>query len=82
VSIETDVEAMIAKRVAAYGRLDCAVNNAGVVRFNPIIDETTEGFNSHVDTNLRGVFYCKKHISGHGAISASTESVANDPERT
>jgi NAD(P)-dependent dehydrogenase (short-subunit alcohol dehydrogenase family) len=32
------------------------VNNAGVVRFAPIIEETTENFDFHVDTNLRGVF--------------------------
>ena len=51
-----DVEAMLSKTVEAYGRLDCAVNNAGVVRFQPIVEETTESFDFHVDTNLRGVF--------------------------
>ncbi|MGO9702114.1 MAG: SDR family oxidoreductase [Xanthobacteraceae bacterium] len=88
VSIEADVEAMIAKTVEAYGRLDCAVNNAGVVRFSPLIDETTEGFNFHVDTNLRGVFYCMKHEirqmrkNGGGAIvnqSSITGSLTGNP---
>ncbi|MFA6207077.1 MAG: SDR family NAD(P)-dependent oxidoreductase, partial [Methylocystis sp.] len=59
--IERDVEAMVAETVKAYGRLDCAVNNAGVVRFKPIAEETEEGFNFHIDVNLRGVFFCMKH---------------------
>ena len=88
VGIDLDVEAMVAKTVEAYGRLDCAVNNAGVVRFSPIIDETTEGFNFHVDTNLRGVFYCMKYEirqmqkNGGGAIvnqSSITGSLTGNP---
>jgi NAD(P)-dependent dehydrogenase (short-subunit alcohol dehydrogenase family) len=74
VRVESEVAAMVAKTVEAYGRLDCAVNNAGVVRFSPIVDETADGFDFHVDTNLRGVFYCMKYEirqmqkNGGGAI--------------
>jgi NAD(P)-dependent dehydrogenase (short-subunit alcohol dehydrogenase family) len=70
--------------VEAYGRLDCAVNNAGVVRFTPIVDETTESFDFHVDTNLRGVFYCMKHEirqmlkNGGGAI-VNQSSITGNP---
>lgn len=88
VRIELDVAAMVAKTVEAYGRLDCAVNNAGVVRFSPIVDETSEGFDFHVDTNLRGVFYCMKYEirqmqkNGGGAIvnqSSITGSLTGNP---
>jgi NAD(P)-dependent dehydrogenase (short-subunit alcohol dehydrogenase family) len=88
VSVESDVEAMVAKAVEAYGRLDCAVNNAGVVRFAPFVDETTENFDFHIDTNLRGVFYCMKHEirqmlkNGGGAIvnqSSVTGSLTGNP---
>ncbi len=74
VRVESDAEEMVRKTVEAYGRLDCAVNNAAVVRFAPIADETTESFDLHVDTNLRGVFHCMKHEirqmlrNGGGAI--------------
>lgn len=61
VRIESEVEEMVAKTVERFGRLDCAVNNAAVVRFAPIVDETAESFDLHVDTNLRGVFHCMKH---------------------
>ena len=49
VGVEPDVEAMVNKTVEAYGRLDCAVNNAGVVRFKPIVEETSESFDFHID---------------------------------
>lgn len=88
VRIESDVEAMVATTVAVYGRLDCAVNNAGVVRFAPIVEETAEAFDFHLDTNLRGVFYCMKHEirqmlkNGGGAIvnqSSITGSLTGNP---
>jgi NAD(P)-dependent dehydrogenase (short-subunit alcohol dehydrogenase family) len=84
---ETEVEE-VAKTVEAYGRLDCAVNNAAVVRFAPIIDETSATFDLHVDTNLRGVFNCMKHEirqmlkNGGGAIvnqSSITGSFTGNP---
>ena len=86
--IERDVEAMVAETVKAYGRLDCAVNNAGVVRFKPIAEETEEGFNFHIDVNLRGVFFCMKRgirqmrQNGGGAIvnqSSITGSLTGNP---
>jgi NAD(P)-dependent dehydrogenase (short-subunit alcohol dehydrogenase family) len=91
VRIESDVESMVAKTVEAYGRLDCAVNNAGVVRFAPIVEETCESFDFHVDTNLRGVFYCMKHEirqmlkNGGGAIvnqSSITGSLTGNPNES
>ncbi len=78
----------MAKTVDAYGRLDCAVNNAGVVRFEPLVEETTESFDFHLNTNLRGVFYCMKHEirqmlkNGGGAIvnqSSITGSLTGNP---
>lgn len=74
VRVEHEVEALVARTVEAFGRLDCAVNNAAVVRFAPIVEETTASFDLHIDTNLRGVFHCMKHEirqmlrNGGGAI--------------
>jgi NAD(P)-dependent dehydrogenase (short-subunit alcohol dehydrogenase family) len=88
VRIEREVEAMVAETARAFGRLDCAVNNAGVVRFQPIVDETAEGFDFHLDVNLRGVFFCMKHEirqmrkNGGGAIvnqSSITGSLTGNP---
>jgi NAD(P)-dependent dehydrogenase (short-subunit alcohol dehydrogenase family) len=85
---EADVEVMIARTVEAYGRLDCAVNNAGFVTFEPIVDATSEQYDQIMDTNLRGVFYCMKHEirqmlkNGGGAIvnqSSVTSSITGTP---
>jgi NAD(P)-dependent dehydrogenase (short-subunit alcohol dehydrogenase family) len=88
VGVEAEVAALIDKTVEAYGRLDCAVNNAGVVRFQPLVGETAEGFEFHLHTNLRGVFFCMKHEirqmlkNGGGAIvnqSSITGSLTGNP---
>jgi NAD(P)-dependent dehydrogenase (short-subunit alcohol dehydrogenase family) len=58
---EAEVKAMVAKAVATYGRLDCAVNNAGTEIVGPLVDQTAEHFDALIDTNIKGVFYCLKH---------------------
>lgn len=88
VRMEAECAAMVDKAVEAYGRLDCAVNNAGVVRFAPLVDETQDSFDFHIDTNLRGVFNSMKHEirqmkkNGGGAIvnqSSITGSLTGNP---
>ncbi len=67
VTNETDVAAMVAAGIKAYGRLDYACNNAGVgpdgKRF-PVIDiadSPREIWDKTVGINLTGVFLCLKH---------------------
>ncbi|MCC5669604.1 glucose 1-dehydrogenase [Nostoc sp. CHAB 5784] len=62
VSSETEVKALIEKTVATYGRLDFALNNAGVgTAPNPLHEQSVEDFDSMMVTNLRGVFLCMKY---------------------
>jgi NAD(P)-dependent dehydrogenase (short-subunit alcohol dehydrogenase family) len=74
VRVERDVEAMVDRTVERFGRLDCAVNNAGVVGYAPIDKATVDEFDAIVDPNLRGVFLCMKYEvrqmkrNGGGAI--------------
>ena len=58
VTVRADVEAMVAKTVERFGRLDGAVNNAGVTGgvFKPVADFTDDDWGSVIDTNLNGVF--------------------------
>lgn len=72
---ESQVEALVARAVQLYGRLDCAFNNAGISeRFDAITQTTEEHWHRVVDTNLTGVFLCLKHElrvmerQGSGAI--------------
>ncbi|OHB53717.1 MAG: beta-ketoacyl-ACP reductase [Planctomycetes bacterium GWF2_50_10] len=66
VAIEADVrnqasvEAMIAKTIEAFGRLDIVVNNAGIIRDKTIKKMSSEEWQSVLDTNLTGPFnVCK-----------------------
>jgi NAD(P)-dependent dehydrogenase (short-subunit alcohol dehydrogenase family) len=67
VAVEADVAAMVARSVAAFGRLDCAFNNAGISPRNvgPVGQRTHEmsqaSFDAMLAVNLTGVFLCMKH---------------------
>jgi NAD(P)-dependent dehydrogenase (short-subunit alcohol dehydrogenase family) len=57
---------MVGKVVAAYGQLDCAVNNAGVsgayvgVAGQKTAEWSEEAFNQVIAVNLTGVWLCMK----------------------
>lgn len=62
VTDRTEVQAMVAATLAAFGRLDAAVNNAGISgRFYQRLHEADdETFERVIDVNLRGVWHCLK----------------------
>ena len=77
-----EVEALVAAAVAAFGRLDCAHNNAGVEgAWARTADCDEENFDRTCAVNLKGVYLCLKaeiaHMldAGGGAI-VNTASVA------
>jgi NAD(P)-dependent dehydrogenase (short-subunit alcohol dehydrogenase family) len=75
VSDEEQAAATVQRAVAAFGRLDMAYNNAGIL--GPMCDmteETAAGFDEVQAVNLRGIWTCMKHEllqmrrQGSGAI--------------
>ncbi len=75
VSDESEVEALVATAVERFGRLDCALNNAGISGAGgPLQQISLDDFRRTLDINLIGVFLCMKHEiaamleSGGGAI--------------
>jgi NAD(P)-dependent dehydrogenase (short-subunit alcohol dehydrogenase family) len=76
VTVRHDAEAMVAKTVARFGRLDGAVNNAGIggAPFKAVADIAEEDWRAVIDTNLNAVWMSMKFelpamlASGGGAI--------------
>ncbi len=50
------VEALVEAAVAAFGRLDCAIANAGIVHACDFLELTEEDFDRVIRVNLKGVF--------------------------
>lgn len=62
VTDETAIQQMIAQVVSEFGRLDMAVNNAGVYNEAATLDQSdTKKFNEMIDVNVMGVYYCMKN---------------------
>lgn len=82
VSQDAEVEALVQKAVATYGRLDCAFNNAGIAGAAArTADYTQKQWDRVIGINLTGVWLCMKYEiaqmvkQGGGAI-VNTASVA------
>jgi NAD(P)-dependent dehydrogenase (short-subunit alcohol dehydrogenase family) len=83
VTVEADVQALIAEAVRTYGRLDIVYNNAGVATPGMKIEDHTDAdWDRLMNVNLRGVFYGCKHAvltfkaQGGGGVILNTSSVA------
>ncbi len=63
----SQVAAMFERVLAAFGRLDLLVNNAGVQTWKPLLDVTEEEWDLVVDTNLKGCFLCTQQAARHMA---------------
>jgi NAD(P)-dependent dehydrogenase (short-subunit alcohol dehydrogenase family) len=62
VSRAEHVKAALAKTAETFGRLDFALNNAGIEQpIMPAADIMEEDWDRIVDIDLRGVFLCMKH---------------------
>lgn len=94
VSNATAVQALVAKTVSTFGRLDCAFNNAGVLLEETLLDgDPSIGWNEEVfdrtwRINAKGVMLCLKYEirqmlqqGGGGAIvnTSSVEGVRGTP---
>jgi NAD(P)-dependent dehydrogenase (short-subunit alcohol dehydrogenase family) len=53
---KADVDAVVAKTMQAYGRIDVLVNNAGIFKAADFLDVTEEDFDAVLRVNLKGSF--------------------------
>ncbi len=87
VATAADVRVMVEDSVTAYGRLDCAFNNAGIAGYQvhsigqKTAEWSEESFDRMIAVNLKGVWLCMKQEipqmlkAGGGAI-VNTASIA------
>jgi NAD(P)-dependent dehydrogenase (short-subunit alcohol dehydrogenase family) len=77
VTREPEVSRTVDAAAAAFGRIDILVNNAGIIGTNKPTTEITEADWDHVlAVNVKGVFFCTKHVLPH-MIRQAAGSVIN-----
>ena len=64
------IQPLVDRVVAEFGRIDILVNNAGTNFFAPAIDMTPEGWDAVVNLDLKGLFFlsqaCARVMKEHG----------------
>lgn len=59
---EAQVEAMAAKAVEQFGRIDVLINNAGALFWKPLLETPAKRFDLVVGVNVRGAFLCCRAV--------------------
>jgi NAD(P)-dependent dehydrogenase (short-subunit alcohol dehydrogenase family) len=63
VTNEADVKRYIQEVLDAYGKIDILVNNAGLLGGRPLLLESLDGFNRHVEVTAAGQFLNSKYVA-------------------
>jgi NAD(P)-dependent dehydrogenase (short-subunit alcohol dehydrogenase family) len=71
-----DVEHMAEEAEKACGKVDILVNNAGINIVKPFLKLTEEEWDSVLNTNLKGCFYCCRSF-GKGMVERKSGSIIN-----
>jgi 3-oxoacyl-[acyl-carrier protein] reductase len=62
---ESDVARLFDETVAAFGKVDVLVNNAGIFQSRPLDELSAEDWDRVMDVNLKGVFLCSRAALRH-----------------
>jgi SDR family mycofactocin-dependent oxidoreductase len=79
------VQAVVDRTLAEFGRIDILVANHGVINYGRIEDLTDDDWDTVVDTNLKGVFKIFRAViptmrqAGYGRIIATSSMGARSP---
>lgn len=60
-----DVDKLVRSAINEFGRIDILVNNAGVAIIKSLVETTDHEYDTIIDTNLNGVFFCCKSVLPH-----------------
>lgn len=88
IAAEAYVKRVVADTVAEFGGIDILHNNAGVVRYGTVVDQSVEDWDYQININLRATFltckYCIPEMRkrGGGAIVNTSSVQATASQRT
>jgi NAD(P)-dependent dehydrogenase (short-subunit alcohol dehydrogenase family) len=71
IALPATAKALFARAIAAFGKVDILINNAGVFIAKPIGDYTEDDLDALVSTNLKGFFYPSQQAAAHMAANKS-----------
>jgi 3-oxoacyl-[acyl-carrier protein] reductase len=81
VTRKEEILTMVGAVMAKWGRIDCVVNNAGIVMDAQLKNMTDEQFDRVIDINLKGVYNCTRAVvdimlaQGSGVILTTSSVV-------
>jgi len=89
VRIEADVKRFADFTAAQFGRIDVALNNAGITLEKSLHEYSSGEWDDVLQTNLRGVFFAMKYqipvmLAGHGGnivVTSSSNAIATQGTR-
>ena len=58
VSSRAEIEEMVRRTAAEFGKVDILVNNAGIISYKPFVELTDEDWDAIMTVNLKGQFMC------------------------
>ena len=76
-SAEPGAEAMVRATVEQFGRVNIAINAAGIGTLAAIVDQTLEQWDAVLNLNLRGVFLSTKHEARQMIEQGSGGAIVN-----
>ncbi len=75
-SRKDQIDSMVNKVLAEFGRIDILVNNAGIHLTEQFLDVSEEDYDRLLNTNLKGPFFCGQAVARH-MIGAGRGSIIN-----
>jgi NAD(P)-dependent dehydrogenase (short-subunit alcohol dehydrogenase family) len=73
-----DVDALFARTVESFGRVDGLVNNAATnPHFGPLVDTPDAAIDKTIEVNVKGYFYCARALVRHARTRDGGAAIVN-----